>query len=79
MVLGPALFGLHLQRHAVDGDDAQHLAAMAPGGLVFVASENGVSHAPGEAVAGEDVGAALGVLCELLRSLQRDALLLGRR
>lgn len=50
------------------GHDAQHLAAVVPAALVFVASENGVSHAPGEAVAEEDVGAALGVLCALAES-----------
>ena len=50
------------------GHDAQHLAAAAPAALVFVASENGVSHAPGEAVAEEDVGAALRVLCALTES-----------
>ena len=53
------------------GHDAQHLAAVAPSALVFVASENGVSHAPGEAVAEGDVGAALAVLCELAESLQK--------
>ena len=52
------------------GHDAQHLAAVAPAALVFVASENGVSHAPGEAVAEEDLGAALGVLCALVEGLQ---------
>lgn len=61
------------------GHDAQHLAAVAPAALVFVASENGVSHAPGEAVAEEDVGTALGVLCELLRSLRGEISLVGRR
>ncbi|WP_166174818.1 Zn-dependent hydrolase [Rubrobacter tropicus] len=50
------------------GHDAQHLAAVVPSALLFVASENGVSHAPGEAVAEEDVEAALGVLCLLMES-----------
>jgi hydantoinase/carbamoylase family amidase len=54
------------------GHDAQHLAAVAPAALVFVASENGVSHAPGEAVAEEYVGAALAVLCALVEGLQRE-------
>jgi hydantoinase/carbamoylase family amidase len=54
------------------GHDAQHLAAVAPSALVFVASENGASHAPGEAVAEGDVGAALAVLCELVEGLQRE-------
>ena len=54
------------------GHDAQHLAAVAPAALVFVASKNGVSHAPGEAVAREDVEAALAVLCALVEDLQRE-------
>ena len=54
------------------GHDAQHLAAVAPAALVFVASENGASHAPGEAVAEGDVGAALAVICELVEGLQRE-------
>jgi len=54
------------------GHDAQHLAAVAPAALVFVASENGASHAPGEAVAERAVGAALAVLCELVEGLQRE-------
>lgn len=54
------------------GHDAQHLAAVAPTALVFVASENGVSHAPGEAVAERDVAAALSVLCALAESLQGE-------
>lgn len=61
------------------GHDAQHLAAVAPVALVFVASENGASHAPDEAVAEGDLGAALEVLCGLARSLQGEKTLLGRR
>jgi hydantoinase/carbamoylase family amidase len=54
------------------GHDAQHLAAVTPAALVFVASKDGVSHAPGEAVAAGDVGAALAVLCALAADLQRE-------
>lgn len=54
------------------GHDAQHLAAVAPAALVFVASENGVSHAPGEAVSEEDVEEALEVLCALVEDLQGE-------
>ena len=61
------------------GHDAQHLAAVAPAALVFVASANGVSHAPGEAIAEGDARAALDVLCELMRSLQGETVSLGRR
>lgn len=52
------------------GHDAQHVAGVAPAALLFVASENGVSHAPGEAADWRDVEAALAVLVELMRSLQ---------
>jgi hydantoinase/carbamoylase family amidase len=52
------------------GHDAQHLAAVAPAALLFVASENGASHAPGEALAGGDLQAALRVLCALAEDLQ---------
>ncbi|MDP8900662.1 MAG: hydantoinase/carbamoylase family amidase [Actinomycetota bacterium] len=54
------------------GHDAQHIAAVAPAALVFVASENGVSHAPGEAVGEGDVAAALAVLCALAEGLHRE-------
>ena len=52
------------------GHDAQHVAAVAPAALLFVASENGVSHAPGEAVAEGDVAASLELLCALVEGLQ---------
>jgi hydantoinase/carbamoylase family amidase len=67
------------RRVSFAGHDAQHIAAVAPAALVFVASENGVSHAPGEAVAGEDLASALEVLCELARSLQGAAVIPERR
>jgi len=52
------------------GHDAQHVAAAVPAALLFVASENGVSHAPGEAADWHDVEAALAVLTTLMRDLQ---------
>ncbi|HEX2728717.1 MAG TPA: M20/M25/M40 family metallo-hydrolase, partial [Rubrobacteraceae bacterium] len=52
------------------GHDAQHIAGAAPAALLFVASENGVSHAPGEAADWQDVEAALAVLIELMQNLQ---------
>lgn len=51
------------------GHDAQHVAGAAPTALLFVASENGVSHAPGEAADWRDVEAALAVLVELTQGL----------
>ncbi len=52
------------------GHDAQHVAAAVPAALLFVASENGVSHAPDEAADWRDVEAALAVLTTLMRDLQ---------
>lgn len=52
------------------GHDAQHIGRAAPAALLFVASENGVSHAPGEAADWKDVEAALSVLTALMRDLQ---------
>ncbi|MBA3610087.1 MAG: Zn-dependent hydrolase [Rubrobacter sp.] len=52
------------------GHDAQHIARTVPAALLFVASENGVSHAPGEAANWKDMEAALAVLVELMHSLQ---------
>jgi hydantoinase/carbamoylase family amidase len=54
------------------GHDAQHIAAVAPAALVFAASENGVSHAPAEAVAEGDLAAALAVLCALVEDLRLE-------
>ena len=54
------------------GHDAQHVAAVAPAALVFAASENGVSHAPAEAVAEGDLAAALAVLCALAEDLHPE-------
>lgn len=61
------------------GHDAQHLASVAPAALVFVASENGASHAPDEAVAEGDLDSALQVLCGLVRSLQSKKTPAGQR
>jgi acetylornithine deacetylase/succinyl-diaminopimelate desuccinylase-like protein len=51
------------------GHDAQHVAARAPAALLFAASANGVSHAPEEAIDGEDVEKALTLLAALLPEL----------
>lgn len=52
------------------GHDAQHIAGVVPAALLFVASENGVSHAPDEAADWKDVEAALAVLTALMKNLQ---------
>ena len=52
------------------GHDAQHVAARTPAALLFVASSNGVSHAPEEAVDDADLEPALALLSALLPELE---------
>lgn len=54
------------------GHDAQHIVQAVPAALLFVASENGVSHAPDESANWKDVGAALTVLAALMTELQGE-------
>lgn len=54
------------------GHDAQHLAAKTPAALLFVASSNGVSHAPEEAVDTGDIENALTLLVETLSRLESN-------
>ena len=54
------------------GHDAQHMAEKTPAVLVFVASSNGVSHAPEEDVAREDLERACKLLVALLPELERN-------
>jgi hydantoinase/carbamoylase family amidase len=53
------------------GHDAQHLAARVPAALLFAASANGVSHAPGEAVEREDLERAGRLLAALMVEMER--------
>ncbi len=54
------------------GHDTQHIAEKTPAALVFVASSNGVSHAPEEDVATEDLERACKLLVALLPELERN-------
>lgn len=54
------------------GHDAQHIAAMAPAALLFLASANGVSHAPEETVDIKDIENALTLLAALLPELENN-------
>lgn len=54
------------------GHDAQHLAERVPAALLFVASSNGVSHAPGEAIDEEDLRYAYKVVTALLPELYHN-------
>jgi hydantoinase/carbamoylase family amidase len=54
------------------GHDAQHIAERTPAALMFVASSNGISHAPEEDVAREDLDRAYKMLTALLPELERN-------
>jgi acetylornithine deacetylase/succinyl-diaminopimelate desuccinylase-like protein len=54
------------------GHDAQHIAEKTPTTLMFVASSNGISHAPEEDVAREDLDRACKMLTALLPELERN-------
>jgi allantoate deiminase len=51
--------------------DAAHVARVAPAGMLFVPSRDGVSHAPEEWSSAEDIGTAAAVLSLALRALDR--------
>ena len=54
------------------GHDAQHIAEKTPATLMFVASSNGISHAPEEDVAREDLARTYKLLTALLPELERN-------
>jgi hydantoinase/carbamoylase family amidase len=54
------------------GHDAQHIAEKTPAALMFVASSNGVSHAPEEDVDREDLERVCKMLAALLPELKRN-------
>ena len=54
------------------GHDAQHIAEKTAATLMFVASSNGISHAPEEDVAREDLARAYKLLTALLPELERN-------
>ena len=54
------------------GHDVQHLGAKVPAALLFVPSNNGVSHAPEEGLDWADAEHATEVLCALLQELKPE-------
>jgi len=51
------------------GHDAKIMATIFPAGMIFVPSQGGISHAPGEATKWEDVAEGLKVLNQTLKNL----------
>ena len=51
------------------GHDAMNMAKIAPAGMIFVRSRNGVSHHPDEYASPEDIEAGVQVLTAMLRRL----------
>ena len=54
------------------GHDAQHLAGRLPTALLFAASSNGVSHAPGEEMEKGDLENACRMAAALLQAMERE-------
>lgn len=53
------------------GHDAQDMATLAPTGMIFVPSRNGVSHAPDEYTAPEDMANGASVLLQTILSIDK--------
>lgn len=52
--------------------DTAHVAKVAPAGMIFVPSREGISHSPEEWSSVDNIAAAAGVVAEALRSLDRQ-------
>jgi N-carbamoyl-L-amino-acid hydrolase len=56
------------------GHDAQEIAAIAPMGMIFVPSKNGISHSPQEFTTAEDMANGAAVLLESVLQVDRVGL-----
>jgi N-carbamoyl-L-amino-acid hydrolase len=56
------------------GHDAQEIARIAPMGMIFVPSRDGISHAPQEFTAPSDIANGVDVLLRTLLAIDRGAL-----
>jgi N-carbamoyl-L-amino-acid hydrolase len=54
------------------GHDTQHVAEIAPGGMIFVPSKDGRSHCPEEWTAFEDIGLGTEVLAQTMALLDME-------
>jgi allantoate deiminase len=71
-VMGQAADALSLERFALSSGavhDGANVAAVCPVGMIFLRSRDGLSHAPGEFTAAEDVGVGCQLLAETLLRL----------
>lgn len=56
------------------GHDAQSMQAICPASLIFVPSQNGISHAPEELTSWDDIERGTDVLIEMVKSLTRKTI-----
>jgi N-carbamoyl-L-amino-acid hydrolase len=56
------------------GHDTQDMATIAPTGMIFVPSKNGVSHAPDEYTAPQDMANGVSVLLQTILNLDKISL-----
>jgi N-carbamoyl-L-amino-acid hydrolase len=54
------------------GHDAQEMARIAPMGMIFIPSKNGVSHAPSEYSSPEEIANGANVLLQVILNLDKS-------
>jgi N-carbamoyl-L-amino-acid hydrolase len=62
----------HVRMPSGAGHDAQHIAQIAPAGMIFVPSVGGISHAPKEFTSPEDMANGVNVLLRSVLAVDRE-------
>ena len=62
----------HIQMQSGAGHDAQDMALIAPTGMIFVPSKNGISHSPKEYTSAEDMANGANVLLQTILLLDKE-------
>ncbi|MGY8916259.1 MAG: M20/M25/M40 family metallo-hydrolase, partial [Flavobacteriales bacterium] len=62
----------HKQMQSDAGHDAQDMALVAPSGMIFVPSKDGISHSPREFTTAEDMANGANVLLQTILKLDRE-------
>ncbi|WP_299766171.1 Zn-dependent hydrolase [uncultured Dokdonia sp.] len=62
----------HIQMQSGAGHDAQDMALIAPTGMIFVPSKNGISHSPKEYTSAEDIANGANVLLQTILLLDKE-------
>lgn len=62
----------HIQMQSGAGHDAQDMALIAPTGMIFVPSKNGISHSPKEFTSAEDMANGANVLLQTILLLDKE-------